>query len=61
MRITFLGGAGTVTGSCHALEVGGRVVLLDCGQFQGTPQMNGPATSVPPLEEFSQMSGPSSR
>jgi len=35
MRITFLGGAGTVTGSCHALEVGGRVVLLDCGQFQG--------------------------
>jgi metallo-beta-lactamase family protein len=35
MRITFLGGAGTVTGSCHALEVGGRIVLLDCGQFQG--------------------------
>jgi metallo-beta-lactamase family protein len=36
MRITFLGGAGTVTGSCYALEVGGRIVLLDCGQFQGT-------------------------
>jgi metallo-beta-lactamase family protein len=36
MRITFLGGAGTVTGSCYALEVGGRVVLLDCGQLQGT-------------------------
>jgi metallo-beta-lactamase family protein len=35
MRLTFLGGAGTVTGSCHALEVGGRVMLLDCGQFQG--------------------------
>jgi metallo-beta-lactamase family protein len=39
MRITFLGGAGTVTGSCHALEVGGRVVLLDCGQFQGALEM----------------------
>ena len=39
MRITFLGGAGTVTGSCYALEVGGRVVLLDCGQFQGTREV----------------------
>jgi metallo-beta-lactamase family protein len=39
MRITFLGGAGTVTGSCHALEVGGRIVLLDCGQFQGAHDM----------------------
>ena len=27
----------------------------------GTPQRNGPATSVPPLDEFSQTSGPSSR
>lgn len=36
MKITFLGGARTVTGSCFAVEVGGRTVLLDCGQFQGT-------------------------
>ena len=36
MRMTFLGGAGTVTGSCYALEVAGRTILLDCGQFQGT-------------------------
>lgn len=35
MRIRFLGAAGTVTGSCHLLEVGGRTVLLDCGEFQG--------------------------
>lgn len=35
MKITFLGGAETVTGSCYALEVGGRTVLLDCGLFQG--------------------------
>jgi metallo-beta-lactamase family protein len=36
MNVTFLGAAGTVTGSCFAIEIGGRTVLLDCGQFQGT-------------------------
>jgi metallo-beta-lactamase family protein len=36
MNLTFLGAAGTVTGSCHLLEVGGRRVLLDCGQIQGS-------------------------
>jgi metallo-beta-lactamase family protein len=36
MNLTFLGGARTVTGSCFAIEVGGRRVLLECGQFQGT-------------------------
>ena len=35
MRITFLGGADTVTGSRHLVELGGRRVLLDCGMFQG--------------------------
>jgi metallo-beta-lactamase family protein len=35
MRITFLGGADTVTGSRHLVEIGGRRVLLDCGMFQG--------------------------
>ncbi len=33
--LTFLGGAGTVTGSKHLLRVGAREVLLDCGIFQG--------------------------
>lgn len=33
--LTFLGGAGTVTGSKHLVEAGGRRVLLDCGLFQG--------------------------
>ncbi len=33
--ITFLGAAGTVTGSKHLLGVGGRRILLDCGLFQG--------------------------
>lgn len=36
MDIQFLGGARTVTGSCHLLRVGGRTVLLDCGQIQGS-------------------------
>jgi metallo-beta-lactamase family protein len=36
MKVTFLGGAGTVTGSCYLVEVGDRKILLDCGQFQGT-------------------------
>ena len=35
MRLTFLGGAGTVTGSKYLLEHDGRRVLVDCGLFQG--------------------------
>lgn len=35
MRLHFLGGAGTVTGSKHLLTVNGSRVLLDCGLFQG--------------------------
>ena len=34
-HLTSLGGAGTVTGSKHLLEVEGRSVLVDCGLFQG--------------------------
>ena len=33
--LTFLGAAGTVTGSKHLLELEGRRVLIDCGLFQG--------------------------
>jgi len=39
MRLTFLGGAGTVTGSKFLLEHGGRRLLLDCGLFQGLKQL----------------------
>jgi metallo-beta-lactamase family protein len=37
--LTFLGAAGTVTGSKHLLNVGGRSVLVDCGLFQGLKEL----------------------
>ena len=35
-KITFLGAAGTVTGSRHLLEVYSKKILVDCGLFQGS-------------------------
>lgn len=39
MNLSFLGAAGTVTGSKYLLEHGGRRMLVDCGLFQGYKQL----------------------
>ena len=43
MKVTFLGAAHEVTGSCTLVQVGGCNFLVDCGMEQGTnPFENAP-------------------
>lgn len=35
MRMTFVGAVRSVTGSQHLLEINGKIIMLDCGLFQG--------------------------
>ena len=49
--LTFLGAAGTVTGSKHLLDLGGYQILVDCGLFQGLKalrQLNWEPFTIPP-------------
>lgn len=39
MKITFLGGTSTVTGSKHLIETDTHKILLDCGLFQGLKEL----------------------
>lgn len=39
-KLTFLGAAGTVTGSKYLVEAANKRLLLDCGIFQGTPELS---------------------
>ena len=41
VHLTFHGAARQVTGSCHLLETEGGRILLDCGMFQGPPEVSG--------------------
>jgi metallo-beta-lactamase family protein len=38
-KLTFLGASGTVTGSKYLVEAAGKRLLVDCGIFQGTPEL----------------------
>ena len=39
MKVRFLGAATSVTGSCHLITTDNHKFLLDCGQFQGSDEM----------------------
>ncbi|MGE3394514.1 MAG: MBL fold metallo-hydrolase RNA specificity domain-containing protein [Steroidobacteraceae bacterium] len=53
MRLTFLGAAGTVTGSRYLLDTGAKRVLVDCGLFQGYKQLRLRNWSPPPVDPAS--------
>ena len=38
-KLTFLGAAGSVTGSKYLVEAADKKLLVDCGLFQGTDEL----------------------
>ncbi len=50
MFLTFLGGAGTMTGSKTLLEAGDARILIDCGLFQGLKQLRLQNRATPPVD-----------
>ena len=53
ISLTFLGAAGTVTGSKHLLQIGDTRVLVDCGLFQGLKELRTRNWSPLPAEPAS--------
>lgn len=50
MKITFLGAAGVVTGSCYLVETDRATILVDCGMFQGPPELEARNRETPLAE-----------
>lgn len=50
MRLSFLGAAHEVTGSCHFLEACGKKLIIDCGLQQGEDEFDNSALPVTPGE-----------
>ncbi len=48
MKITFVGAAHEVTGSCTLLEIGAHKYLIDCGMEQGKDEFENVPLPVPP-------------
>jgi len=47
MKLTVIGAAHEVTGSCHLLEVAGKHLLVDCGMEQGLDLYENPPLPIP--------------
>ena len=52
-KITFLGAAGTVTGSKYLVEAEGKRLLVDCGLFQGSNELEQRNWNNPPVNPAS--------
>ncbi|MCF8434880.1 MAG: MBL fold metallo-hydrolase, partial [Crocinitomicaceae bacterium] len=50
LKISFLGGAGTVTGSKTLIESNGKRILVDCGLFQGLKELRNMNWAPFPIE-----------
>jgi metallo-beta-lactamase family protein len=49
-ELTFIGAAGTVTGSKHLVTANGKQILIDCGLFQGTANLRALNDQPLPIE-----------
>ena len=50
MKLTFVGAAHEVTGSCHFLQAAGKNILIDCGMEQGPDLYENPGLPIPENE-----------